>query len=117
MATVTVKLNGVNSTQATSVNYDTSNDTAIAGSDYTATSGTLTFAAGELSKTITVPIINDNLGEPNEQFKVTLSAPVNVCAGNTGSTFVIISTNDPIMFSATRTRCMRVPATQSSPSN
>ncbi|HBL61358.1 MAG TPA: hypothetical protein DDZ80_23890, partial [Cyanobacteria bacterium UBA8803] len=45
--------------------------------DYTATSGTLTFASGETSKTITVPIIGDLLNEDNETFTVNLSNPTN----------------------------------------
>lgn len=42
---------------AVTVNYATSDNTAIANADYTSTSGTLTFAPGESNKTFTVPII------------------------------------------------------------
>ncbi|NQW53970.1 MAG: cellulose binding domain-containing protein [Rhodospirillales bacterium] len=55
------------------VQYGTANDTASAGSDYTAKSGTLTFAAGEQSKVIQVPIAGDKLSEGNEKFMVTLT--------------------------------------------
>ncbi|MDP2140067.1 MAG: Calx-beta domain-containing protein, partial [Gammaproteobacteria bacterium] len=61
---------------AASVNYATSNGTAIAGSDYTATSGTVNFADGEITKTFTVAIINDNVFEGSETFNVTLSDAV-----------------------------------------
>ncbi|MFN8458358.1 MAG: Calx-beta domain-containing protein [Anaerolineae bacterium] len=43
------------------MDYATSDGTAIAGTDYTATSGTLIFSPGQTSRTFTVPIINDNL--------------------------------------------------------
>ena len=55
------------------VDYATSNDTATAGSDYTATSGTLTFAAGETSKTVAVTVLSDSNNEGNETMKLTLS--------------------------------------------
>jgi hypothetical protein len=55
------------------VHYGTANDTASAGSDYTAKSGTLTFAAGEQSKVIQVAIAGDKLAEGNEKFTVTLT--------------------------------------------
>ncbi len=55
------------------VHYGTANDTASAGSDYTAKSGTLTFAAGEQSKVIQVPLAGDKLAEGNEKFMVTLT--------------------------------------------
>ncbi|MCU1268383.1 MAG: hypothetical protein JWM21_4701 [Acidobacteria bacterium] len=59
---------------STTVNYATSDITATAGSDYTAVSGTLTFAPGELSKTIAVPILDDSFYEgANETFRITLS--------------------------------------------
>jgi hypothetical protein len=60
----------------TTVNYATSEGTATANIDYASTNGTLTFAPGELSKTIAVPILDDNFYEgPNETFNMTLSAP------------------------------------------
>ena len=55
------------------VDYATSNDTATAGADYTATSGTLTFAAGETSKTVAVTVLSDSNNEGNETMKLTLS--------------------------------------------
>ncbi|NQV69649.1 MAG: DUF4347 domain-containing protein [Pseudohongiella sp.] len=57
----------------TAVQYATQDGSAKAGSDYTAVSGTLTFAAGETSKTISVPITDDKLAEDTENFKVVLS--------------------------------------------
>jgi large repetitive protein len=55
------------------VDYSTANDTATAPSDYTATSGTLTFAPGETSKTITVQVNGDTVKEANETFSVNLT--------------------------------------------
>lgn len=58
------------------VNYATSNGTATAGSDYTAMSGSFLFAAGEFSKTFTIPIINDSIIETtDETINLTLSSP------------------------------------------
>ena len=53
--------------------YSTSNGTAIAGSDYTATSGTLTIAAGEISGEIKVSVLDDLLDENNETLNLNLS--------------------------------------------
>jgi len=63
------------STQAVTVKYSTSPGTAQSGSDYVHTSGTLTFAAGETLKTITVQIVGDTISEPNESFTVALNTP------------------------------------------
>lgn len=65
------------SNQAVKVQYRTQDDSAIAGKDYFARSGTLTFAAGETQKTISVPIIGDTQSEADETFKVRLSSPTN----------------------------------------
>lgn len=64
-------LSGVNS-----VSYATQNETAVAGSDYTAKSGVLSFAANETSKTVSVPTLTDtNTTEPDEFLWLKLSAP------------------------------------------
>src|SRR5262249_42476891 len=73
-ATITVTRTG-GSNVPVSVHYATSDGTATAGSDYTATSGTLNFAIGETSKTFTVPIIDDTLVENPETVNLTLSSP------------------------------------------
>jgi hypothetical protein len=64
-----------------SVHYATTDGTATAGSDYTATSGNLVFAPGETSKTIGVPVVNDTAVEPDETFTLTLSSPLNAKLG------------------------------------
>ena len=55
------------------VDYATSDGTATAGTDYTATSGTLTFAAGETVKTVSVPVLDDAHDEGEENLTLTLS--------------------------------------------
>jgi hypothetical protein len=55
------------------VNYATADNTAVAPGDYISKSGTLTFTAGQTSKTITVSTINDALDEDTETFYVNLS--------------------------------------------
>ena len=62
---------------AVSVDYVTTNGTAIAGEDYVATSGTLVFEPGESSKTVPVSITADVPPEPDETFVLLLSNPVN----------------------------------------
>src|SRR4029077_656604 len=76
------------------VNYATQNNSAQAGSDYTAQSGTLTFNAGETAKTITVPVNADCNAEPNELFTVNLSSPVNATINDTQAFGTIVSDDD-----------------------
>jgi len=80
------------STSTVTVNFSTANGTAIAGSDYTATSGTLSFAPGETSKTVTVAIINDTLyeGATPETFQLNLSSPANATLGSSAATGSIV---------------------------
>ncbi|HEV7903513.1 MAG TPA: lamin tail domain-containing protein, partial [Pyrinomonadaceae bacterium] len=66
---------------AVSVNFQTADGTATAaGGDYTPTSGTLNFAAGQLVQTISVPVLA-NGDTSDENFTVTLSNPVNSVLG------------------------------------
>ncbi len=55
------------------VDYATSDGTATAGADYTATDGTLTFEAGEATKTISVPITDDTAEDDGETVSLALS--------------------------------------------
>ena len=71
-ATFTVSLSEASGSQVTA-DWATADGTATAGSDYTADHGTVTFAAGETTKTITVDVIGDRTFEPDETFKVNLS--------------------------------------------
>jgi hypothetical protein len=75
-ATFTVILSAAYDVPVT-VQYATANGTAAAGSDYQAASGTLTFAPGETTKTVTVQVLGDRLPESNETFFVNLSGPTN----------------------------------------
>jgi RHS repeat-associated protein len=83
------------STGTVAVNYATSNGTAIAGQDYTSTSGTLTFATGETTKTFTVAITDDSLDEPNESINVALTSPTGgAILGNPSAAYVTVFDND-----------------------
>jgi glucose/arabinose dehydrogenase/HAMP domain-containing protein len=91
---VTVNLIRGNSSLDASVDFITVDGTAVAGDDYETTSGTVTFAAGEIAKTITIPIADDNIGEPKETFSVQFSNPSNIFLDNGDRTTVTIDDND-----------------------
>jgi hypothetical protein len=73
-ATVTVTLSAAYD-QEVRVDYATVNGTATEGTDYRATTGTLTFAPGQTTATITVPVYGDRVAEGDEYFYVQLSNP------------------------------------------
>ena len=78
-----------------SVSYATANGTAIAGQDYTAASGTLSWADGETgAKTFSIPLINDSLFESNETFAINLSNPTNGLSLGTNATSTVTVTSD-----------------------
>ncbi|MDJ0549027.1 MAG: FG-GAP-like repeat-containing protein, partial [Microcystis sp. M49637_WE12] len=75
-AILTVTVDNPNS-QPITFNYTTAPINATANVDYTSKTGTITIAANTSTATISIPILNDNLNEPDEVFTVTLSNPVN----------------------------------------
>jgi len=110
---VTVNRSGNTSVGTATVDYATANLTATAGSDYTAASGTLSFAANETSKTISITITCDTTVENNETFKITLSNPTTndgdaALGSNTVHTVTI--TNDDVTGTTTTTTTTTTPA-------
>ena len=79
------------SSDTVTVDYATSDGTAAAGSDYTATSGTLTFAAGDTTKTVSVPIADDTVDDGGETFTLTLSNASGAGLGDAEATGTILN--------------------------
>jgi hypothetical protein len=73
------------------VNYTTVDGTAVAGSDYVKTTGTLQFYPGTVTKTIYVPVVGDTVGEKTELFYVDISAPLNATLTDTRATVSIVN--------------------------
>jgi hypothetical protein len=93
---ITITVNRIGgSTGSASVNYATANGSATAGSDYTATSGTLSWPAGDASnRTFNVTVLDDAIVEGSQTFTVSLSAPVGATLGSPISATVTINDND-----------------------
>ena len=72
-----------------SVDYETSDGTAEAGADYTATSGTLTIGAGSRSASIDVPVLDDAHDDDDETLTLTLSNPTNAVLDDATATGTI----------------------------
>jgi hypothetical protein len=94
--TVTITVTRTGSSQGpVTVAYQTAPGTATAGSDYTTTSGILVWADGDgASKTFDVPILNDNVIEPAEQFTVSLSNATGATLGAPVLALVSIADDD-----------------------
>ena len=94
------------------VDYATSDGSALAGVDYTAASDTLTFLPGETAKTVSVPVIDDDIDEGSETLTLTLS---NASGGNAyiaDGTATGTITNDDLMPQAWLARFGRTVADQ-----
>ena len=65
------------STQTVTVSFATADGTAVAGTDYVAQAGTLTFQAGATTRTVTVPVVGNTLNQADKTFVVNLTAPTN----------------------------------------
>ena len=92
-ATITVQRTGA-TTPVVSVNYGTSDGTAVAPSDYQTTAGVLTFLAGQTSKTFTVPVVNDLLAEGNQSVNLTLTNPIGALLGTPATAVLTLTDND-----------------------
>jgi len=77
------------------VNYATSDDAALAGTDYITTNGLLTFNPGVTNQTITVPVLGNTLYESNKVFYVVLNSPTNAIAGPPGDETIISDNGQP----------------------
>lgn len=84
------------------VTYSTADGTATAGSDYIATSGTLTFAAGESSKTFGVVVIDGPSNEPTETVALRLRNPQSAYLNLPNATLSITDSSPPMPPSAPR---------------
>jgi hypothetical protein len=98
---ITVTCSNTN-VEPVSVNYATSDGTATAGTDYSATSGTLTFSNGVSSLTFPVPITNNGLITSNRVFYVNLSNPTGTgrLVSPSQETVTIIDSNSGLLFSS-----------------
>lgn len=85
------------SSQTITVAFSTANGTAIAGSDYADTSGTVTFNPGEGIKSIAVEVLGDNIDEVSETFFVNLSNPTNATIATAQGTGTIQDDDGPTL--------------------
>ncbi len=92
-ATITVELSPGSSDTVT-VQYATGNGTAMEPGDYSAASGTLTFAPGVTSHTFGVSIVDDAIDEGDETVNLALSSPGNASLGSPDTATLTISDND-----------------------
>lgn len=97
---IAVHLIGLSSSTV-SVNYATANNTATAGSDYTAQSGTLYFPPGTTTQVINVPLSLDLPSESTESFYVNLSSSVGAALNNSQSLAFITETSTTLLPPAT----------------
>jgi endoglucanase len=105
------------SAEAVTVNYATANGTAQAGADYVAKSGTLTFAPGEISKTIAVSVLSDSAVEANESFLVNLSSPSKATLADGQSAVTIINDDTSVSVGALTVSDVNVREGQSGTTN
>lgn len=90
---VVIALSNVSGTTV-SVGVSSTDGTATSGSDFTAVNENVTFVAGEITKTLSIPISNDTSYESNEAFSLSLNNPTNAVLGATSSALVTIEEDD-----------------------
>ncbi|MGI9212425.1 MAG: Ig-like domain-containing protein, partial [Methylococcaceae bacterium] len=99
-ANVTVSLSAASS-QVVTVNYATQDGTATAGTDYQASSNLLSFAPGQTSQTLQIPVLGDTLIESNETLTINLSNPTHATLSANSSATVTLNNDDTLIPSLT----------------
>ena len=84
-----VTLDAANDCETATVDWATADGTAMAGQDYTAANGSLTFAPGETTKTVSVVVLDDEVEDSGETFTVQLSNVSGVTLANATATGTI----------------------------
>lgn len=95
VATFTLTRTGDLSVTST-VKYATADGTALAGSDYTKTSGTISFEANQVTKTVEIVLTSDLLWEPDEKFYLNLSTSTNATTPDTKAECTILNDDGDI---------------------
>jgi hypothetical protein len=80
--------------QPVTLRWGTANGSAVAGRDYVAASGVVSFAPGQTERTVGVWVIGDRIFEADERFSVRLSAPVNATLAPTAAVATGLIVND-----------------------
>jgi len=90
------------STRPVTVRWGMANGTAIAGRDYVATAGSVTFGPGETRRTITAVVIGDRTAEADETFRIGLASPLNATLSATANrgTGTIRNDDGPVRLAA-----------------
>jgi hypothetical protein len=107
---LTATVNRADGSRDVTVAFATADGTAIAGTDYTARSGTLTWASGDTAaKTISLPISNATPNTTDKTFTLELSNPTNTLALGTPVTATVnIIANAPVLAPAVSVRANRL---------
>lgn len=84
------------SSHAVSVQYATADGTAVHGTDYVSTTGTVSFPANATSTVLNVPVIGDRLVRGSKSFKVQLSNPSGATLGDKTANVKILDPNGPL---------------------
>ena len=94
VTTFTFTVSRTNANAPASVDFATADGSALAGSDYTAVAGTLSFATGVATRTFAIDVLGDGAIEGNETFFVNLSNPVGGSIGAGGTSTATILDDD-----------------------
>jgi len=94
--TLTITRTGGDTTGTSTVQFNTSDGSAVNGVRYTTTSTTVTFNPGDTSKTVNVPLLNDAVIQGAQSFTATLSSPTGATLGGTTVATVTVLDDDTV---------------------